>query len=84
MAVSFSDLVKSKAKKGPKTKGQKKARRFNRPRSAAAIKACAERKAARNAANAAAAKRNADLRAQGLPTPWELVKARRSALRHTR
>lgn len=82
MATNFSDAVKKNVKKGQKTKGQKKARRFNRSRSASAIAACAARKLARQDAQASSEKRNAELRSAGLPTPWEISKAKRYAARH--
>ena len=63
-------------------KGAKKGRRFNRPRSDKAKRLCAERKSARRAAQEAAAKRNAELRSEGSPTPWEISKALRYAARH--
>jgi len=63
-------------------KGAKKGRRFNRPRSEKAKRLCAERKDARKAAAAAATKRNAELRASGQMTAWELSKAARYAKRH--
>lgn len=63
-------------------KGAKKGRRFNRPRSDKAKRLCAERKAARRAAQDAAAKRNAELRSEGSLTPWEISKANRYAARH--
>lgn len=82
MATTFSDVVKKSVGRGQKTKGQKKARRFNRPRSAAAIARCAERKLARRNKQAASERVNKDLREQGLPTPWEIAKSRRHAARH--
>jgi hypothetical protein len=63
-------------------KGAKKGRRFNRPRSDKAKRLCAERKAARRAAQAAAEERNKDLRAAGALTPWEAAKVHRYAVRH--
>lgn len=63
-------------------KGAKKGRRFGRPRSVAAMKACAARKEQRIADNAVQAKVNKALRAQGIPTAWEEAKAKRKAKRH--
>ncbi len=64
-------------------KGAKKGRRFGRPRSAAAMKACALRKEQRIADNKARKDANDALRAAGIPTAWEKAKeARRAARKH--
>lgn len=63
-------------------KGAKKGRRFNRPRSAAAMNACAIRKVKRIDDNRARAAANAEKREAGIPTAWELAKAKRYAARH--
>lgn len=68
---------KSKRPKGlPKRTGK------NKDTKAARYAAIQARKAARREKNEAQAKKNAALRAQGLPTPWEIAKAKRHAKRH--
>lgn len=80
--ATIAGVVLRNVKKKDKAKGHKKSRRWNRPRSEKAKRLCAERKERNRAANEAAAKRNAELREAGLPTPWEISKARRYAMRH--
>jgi hypothetical protein len=81
MATIAGVLLRNVSKRDKK-KGHKKARRWNRPRSLTARILCAKRKETRREASEAAAKRNAELRAAGLPTPWEIAKAKRYAARH--
>lgn len=60
-------------------KGAKKGRRFGRPRSSAAVAACARRKDERRKAQADRATMNKARRDAGQPTPWEVAQERRTA-----
>lgn len=80
--ATIAGVVLRNIKKKDKAKGHKKSRRWNRPRSEKAKRLCAVRKRLRNETQAAAAKRNAELRSAGQPTPWGISKARRYAARH--
>lgn len=80
--ATIAGVTLRNVKKKDKAKGHKKSRRWGRPRSEKAKRLCAKRKDVRRAANEAAAKRNAESRSAGLPTPWEISKANRYAARH--
>lgn len=64
------------------TSGSKKGRRFNRPRSAAAIQRCAARKEERKRLAEQQRKLNIRIREMGGQTRWEVAKEIRYNKRH--
>lgn len=75
-------LVIKATPKSKRPKGLPKRTGKNKDTKAARYAAIQMRKRIRREKNEAQAKKNAQLRAQGLPTPWEVAKEARRAARH--